>query len=49
VGSYLGEALSRTPDADRKAFWRDHVRAEPSLVPVRSAAAMLRLARQYGL
>jgi tetratricopeptide (TPR) repeat protein len=45
----LRAALGRVPEAQRRAFWRDHVRNEADLVPLRRDPAMADLARRFAL
>jgi tetratricopeptide (TPR) repeat protein len=45
----LQDALDDVPAAERKAYWRDNVRREPALDPLRSSAAFAALARDYAL
>ena len=40
-------ALLRVPEDERAAFWRDTVRTDPSLQPIRASAAYARLERQF--
>jgi tetratricopeptide (TPR) repeat protein len=42
----LRQALLLVPEGERAAFWRDTVRADPSLQPLRGDAAYARLERQ---
>jgi tetratricopeptide (TPR) repeat protein len=44
----LRAALEALPPADRAAFWRRRVQAEPALLALRQTASMRRLAQDYG-
>jgi tetratricopeptide (TPR) repeat protein/tRNA A-37 threonylcarbamoyl transferase component Bud32 len=49
AGQLLRAALGRVPEGDRRAFWRDHVRNEADLVPLRRDPAVVELARRFAL
>jgi len=45
----LREALTRTPQAERKAFWNDYVLKDSALVPLRQGSSLSALAVDVGV
>jgi hypothetical protein len=44
---HLRHALEALPESERPAFWRQNVRRDPTLAPLRRSTSMAKLAAAY--